>query len=49
MYAEFYNISDGKGITFKIDGVSLCGLTLRLKIKHSEFSSEWYFVSTTDD
>lgn len=41
MYAEFYNLAyPDDGITFQIKGVSLCGLTLRLKLPNNE----WYFV-----
>ena len=50
MYAEFYNLGDGPGVTVPTLQVSLCGSILRVELpRRYPDEEQWHFVPINED
>ena len=53
MWAEFYSLSEDKGLTFEISQMSLCGDILRVELirpaGNKDQKEEWCFVTINGD
>ena len=45
MFVEFYNLGKEDGLSFPVQEVSLCGITLRLLLE----DDQWYHVDVRSD